>query len=368
MNMFVDPTRAKEYECAFCLDIYTDPVQIGCEDHIFCKQCIDQLIYTNGDSFCCPLCKVKCTSDDVTRVKFIARQIGELKVKCPNSIANQTFIGNETNKNGLRRSSRLKQKTEIGQKRQRSFDNEDDDINHNKRLKVNKNQSCEWQGSYSDLNNHIETCPLRWISCEYCYISILQRELNEHYDKCPNYPLQCTQCYVGDIDRNHMASHISDRCPMTLISCNECKEEIKRKDKQLHVKNECRESLIECVFYKFGCKDKLKRKDEKNHIENATYTHCHLVQIANNQTKLESDIKSLNKKLNEFKNEIKSLKNENKSLNRKINGLEITIKAKMADFARHYKNAKVVYTDQDRHLYYYDDDKAQVEPLRLNPW
>eukprot|EP01084_Bolivina_argentea_P116409 206845_1 len=300
MNMFVDPTRAKEYECAFCLDIYTDPVQIGCEDHIFCKQCIDQLISINGHSFRCPLCKVQCTSNDVTRVKFVGRQIGDLKVKCPNTTTNKKFIGSQTNENKLRRSTRLKVKedTKIGKKRERTFDNEDNNINHNKRRKLNENinASCEWQGSYSELDNHIKKCPLQLVSCEHCSISILRRELNEHYDKCTEFPLQCMACYEEDIARNDMALHISEVCPMTIINCDECKQQIQREDEIFHLENGCPESLIKCAFYKFGCKDKLKRKDEKKHIENAAFTHNHLVQIANHQLKLKNEIKSLKEK------------------------------------------------------------------------
>eukprot|EP01084_Bolivina_argentea_P116410 206847_1 len=301
---FVDPRRAQEYECAVCMDTYKDPVQIGCQDHIFCKKCIDQLISIKGNSFRCPLCKVQCTSNDVTHVKFVARQIGDLQVKCTNGTTNKKFmdIGSQKNENESRKSVRFEEKSapQIGKKRRRSLnnedDNEDDDINHNKRRKLNDNESCQWKGSYSELDNHIKKCPLQLVSCEHCSISILRRELNEHYDTCPEFPLQCFQCDEEHIARNHMALHISEVCPITIISCDECKQGIKRKDKILHLENECPESLIECAFYRFGCKDKLKRKDEKKHIENAAFTHNHLVQIANHQLKLKNEIKSLKEK------------------------------------------------------------------------
>eukprot|EP01084_Bolivina_argentea_P198882 340422_1 len=305
--MFIDPVRAKDYECAVCLSIYKDPVQIGCQDHIFCKECIDQLISMNGHSFSCPLCKAKCTSDDVSRVKFIARQIGCLKVKCPNATTNQQFIKTQnTNENALRRSARLKHKidTQIGQKRKRSFNNQDsdtDNISQNKRRKLIENESCEWQGEYSDLNKHIKKCPLQLISCEYCSNSILRRELEEHHNKCLKFPLTCVQCNRKQIERHLMTLHISTFCPMTCMHCDECKQELKRKDKKLHLEKECPESLINCVFYKFGCKDKLKRKDVTKHIENLTFTHNHLVQLADHYIILDNTV-------NELKNEISSLK------------------------------------------------------------
>eukprot|EP01084_Bolivina_argentea_P261824 442619_1 len=335
MSLFVDAARAKEFECVICYEIYKEPVQIGCQEHVFCKQCIDELISKQGRSFHCPLCRTKCTAKTVTRVKFIDRQIGDLKVKCPNaasisvekSICIENQNDNEQNDNSirsstrysLRRSTRLKTKAtenidnnisnkHCGQKRQRAFTNEN--VNPNKKRKLNKNESskiCEWQGQYSDLNNHIKICPLQLITCKYCSISMLQSDLENHFEKCPKFPMKCIRCKQTKICRNKMETHIDEYCPMTLINCRQCKQKMKRQETRLHIRNKCPESLIKCTFYEFGCKEKLKRKNEKKHVENAAFTHNHLVQIANHQ-------KKLNKRIEKVENELKLLKrNVNKS-------------------------------------------------------
>ena len=46
--------RAKQLECAVCLDIFDDPVTITC-GHTFCRGCI-----RCGYNQNCPLCKKKC--------------------------------------------------------------------------------------------------------------------------------------------------------------------------------------------------------------------------------------------------------------------------------------------------------------------
>eukprot|EP01083_Nonionella_stella_P309121 1093453_1 len=86
MSLFLEPEAAKRFECVICFEIYKEPVQIGCEDHIFCNSCIKELILQEGRSFHCPLCRQKCRAKKVARVRFIDRQIADLKVQCPNAI------------------------------------------------------------------------------------------------------------------------------------------------------------------------------------------------------------------------------------------------------------------------------------------
>eukprot|EP01084_Bolivina_argentea_P261830 442627_1 len=296
MTVFVDPSRAKQFECAICMDIYVEPVQIGCQEHIFCKQCIDQLIVVNGRSFNCPLCQTKCIADTVTRVKFIDRQIRDLKVKCPNKTKNKQFLATQIDQDKSRKNTNLSETTDtkIGQKRQRLFDNKhENNMNHNKRTKLSVHELCEWIGSYSDLKNHIKICPLERMTCEYCYSLMLQRELEKHHTICLLFPMKCAQCRKAGIYRKDMTLHIAEACPMALISCNKCQQEITRKDDWIHKLTECQEALINCRFYPFGCREKLKRKDEKKHIENAAFTHTHLIQLANHQLKLEGIVNTI---------------------------------------------------------------------------
>eukprot|EP01084_Bolivina_argentea_P238974 401551_1 len=126
MTLFVDPSIAKQFECAICLETYKEPIAVGTEH---------------------------------TNIK-------------------------------MRRSKRLKDQTDRqnNRKRSRSISDEDEefDNNHNKkRRKLNEielSEICEWKGLYSESDNHIKICPLQSISCKYCTHSMLQRELEKHHE------------------------------------------------------------------------------------------------------------------------------------------------------------------------------------------
>ncbi len=60
------------------------------------------------------------------------------------------------------------------------------------RLQINNlkircpNDSCDWQGTYSDKESHLSKCPHSTTTCELCGISILKTELQAHVnEECP---------------------------------------------------------------------------------------------------------------------------------------------------------------------------------------
>eukprot|EP01083_Nonionella_stella_P305259 1064233_1 len=359
MSLFLEPEAAKRFECVICFEIYKEPVQIGCEDHVFCNPCIKELMSEQGDSFHCPLCRKKCRANKVARVRFIDRQIADLRVQCPNAIKYQNHTNNTRS---IRRSKRLKQKrnqennVRSGQKRRRSYDAETH--NNNKKRKLNDDDElyrCEWKGCYSELTKHNTTCPLQVVICQFCNLSMLQRKLKEHHDvECPRFPMQCIQCKDTGILRKKMASHIARVCPMTMICCTECKEEVQRKNKKAHKKNECPESLIECVFRSFGCMEKLTRKDEKKHTLNAAFTHQHLMQVAKHQNKLADTVKALKRDNTRLTARIIAL--EQKQV---VNAMSIDENQRRMDgLPQHFDNAKLVYvSDASGQLATYDRKK-----------
>merc|ERR1712048_1380584 len=85
-----------------------------------------------------------------------------------------------------------------------------------------------------------------------------------------------------------------------MIGC-ECGDMMRRHYKGYHLKHVCPEALVDCAFHKFGCVDKLKRKNEQKHYEDASCTHSHLNQIADNQTKLAETIEVLAAENSELK-------------------------------------------------------------------
>eukprot|EP01083_Nonionella_stella_P101335 287157_1 len=362
MSLFLEPAIAKQYECAICFEIYKEPVQVGCEEHVFCHQCVKDLISEKGRSFDCPLCRTKCHSKSITRVKFVDRQINDLKIQCPNAIEMENNTNN--NQSTLRRSTRLKAKTEnkesSGQKRKRSYDDGNTNI---KKRKLNDDpfNGCEWKGCYSELAQHRTTCPLQIVRCQFCDLAMFQRNLSEHHIECPLFPMQCVECEERAILRINMTTHVARFCPMTRIPCSECKEEIQRKNQKLHDENECSEALIECVFHSFGCKEKLKRKDEKKHVLSAAFTHSHLMQVAKKQTKLEQTVKTLKKEKERLTERIIALEKlpaRMMDLERKVAQNKNTIHG----LPKHIANAKLMYVmngtealatyDKDRNIFY----------------
>eukprot|EP01083_Nonionella_stella_P101333 287155_1 len=359
MSLFLDPEAAKRFECAICFEIYKEPVQVGCEEHLFCNQCVKDLISEKGSSFDCPLCRKICGSKSVTRVKFIDRQINDLKVQCPNAIKVQMLYQNESTIGTTALPPNKENNAHSGQKRKRSYD---DDNTNNKKRKLNGSGSamygCEWKGRYSELNKHRTTCPLEVVICEFCDQSMLQRNLKKHHGECPHFPMQCVECEERAILRINMATHIARFCPMTRIPCSECKEEIQRKNQKLHDENECSEALIECVFRTFGCKEKLKRKDEKKHILCAAVTHSHLVQVAHT-------VKTLKKENEDLTTRIIALEKKQIQNERRMRSFELkTIQNKetMDGLPQHYANAKLVYvTNNDDRLVTYDKDTHKYD-------
>eukprot|EP01084_Bolivina_argentea_P022486 41790_1 len=152
MAIFVDPKQAEKYECSICLDIFEEPVQMGCENHVFCKKCITDLIPPETEILKCPTCRYPCDVSSIINVKFIQRNINSLLVKCSNKITSEKAAYleniqiNKSNKN-VRRSKRLKQRNGIdllntnntqtisGKKRKIATNS-----NSNKKLKLNQEQ------------------------------------------------------------------------------------------------------------------------------------------------------------------------------------------------------------------------------------
>ena len=240
--------------------------------------------------FNCPLCRKQCSFLNVTRVKFIDRQINQLSVKCPNSCnAQKVQLQSDESDNCSQNNEGNENESSCGQKRDRPSDIEEPQSN--KRRRLSEDELCEWTGCYSDLKDHIKSCPFQIVSCGHCGLSMKRKEVNGHYDECPSFPIQCTECKETEIMRSEMESHIRDKCPRTIIECTECKQKIRRYFEMGHLQIHCPEVFIKCSFKKLGCKQQFKRKDEKKHLEENAIDH--MSKMAANQIKLEKKIKTL---------------------------------------------------------------------------
>ena len=76
--------------------------------------------------------------------------------------------------------------------------------------------------------------------------------------------------------RKNKDLHLDNDCQETFIDCSnhECKEEIKRKNHSNHVNNECNYRLIECKFKMYGCDiGVVKACDMDKHLDDYKFDH-----------------------------------------------------------------------------------------------
>eukprot|EP01083_Nonionella_stella_P124299 375269_1 len=292
-------------------------VIIGCNDHIFCKECITKLVSPGTDLVRCPICRASSKASSIRAVKFIERQIKALLVKCPN---HQITLEKSEYLNQCRPT---KEKVNIPIHKKRKLNNQElcdwtgplSDItshqqhcplqliscdhceqdmlqreveqhneicthNHKKR-KLNNQELCDWTGPLSDITSHQQHCPLQLISCDHCEQDMLQRELEQHNQICTQFPIVCADCAEDGILRSSMESHVQNKCPMAMVSCpQKCGMQLQRKNEESHIADDCPQTMIDCQFHVYGCADRFKREDETKHNEDASITHEHLCQVS----------------------------------------------------------------------------------------
>merc|ERR1712228_1050148 len=165
---------------------------------------------------------------------------------------------------------------------------------------ANCNESMKRKHKQYHLKN---VCSEALIECTFrrfgCMEKLKRKDLDDHIDdECDYCPMTCHLCEESGIIRAIMEHHIDEKCPMTDIDCKQCKQTISRGNKANHLKNECRETLIECTFKQFGCLKKMKRKYEKKHVEENAFAHMSM--MAKHQKKLEKKVKKLQIQNQEF--------------------------------------------------------------------
>eukprot|EP01083_Nonionella_stella_P221039 790182_1 len=250
--VFVNPGAAKTFECAICYQILKKPVQMGCNDHVFCKGCIKKVVSPETQSIRCPICRVSCKTKSIRRVKFVERQINNLLVKCPNHVITTQKAQYLRNEKGLDLEDNEDEEEEndqdagdgssqsesdedvdlflrngdghiCGQKRKRTHDDAENKTIKKRKLNDEFEDICDWIGPLSDSASHTKQCELQLVPCRFCSELMLRRELAGHCEHCGHYPMKCIACGETGILRHSMDLHIENDCPMTIISCpQEC--------------------------------------------------------------------------------------------------------------------------------------------------
>merc|ERR1712228_1090 len=255
------------------------PVYIGCSSHIFCSDCIADLLQhnpTTNNQFPCPCCRKQCNSQSINRLLIIDRRMDQLLVKCPNhEITTKKaqilrHIKTERNNN---RNYRQSHNVAPNQLRSRSRSRSRDNLKHENETKL-----CEWIGEWVKLNKHISVCTEHPIKCKHCGIWMIRREQNKHYRECKMFPIQCQQCKQIGIPRKNMMNHLNNECLLGKEKCIKCETMIIRKNMSLH-RSTCPEIAIFCDYHSFGCRWKIKRKKMNDHNQECMQMHLSLVKI-----------------------------------------------------------------------------------------
>eukprot|EP01062_Namystynia_karyoxenos_P011361 TRINITY_DN14061_c0_g2_i1.p1 TRINITY_DN14061_c0_g2~~TRINITY_DN14061_c0_g2_i1.p1 ORF type:complete len:658 (+),score=216.29 TRINITY_DN14061_c0_g2_i1:93-1976(+) len=181
----------EEHLCSIGHGVLVNPVMTPCQ-HEFCEKCINEALRHKSE---CPLCRRPITQDDVKVAIKTSRMVGKLIALCDNTA-----------------------------------------------------DGCAWQGKWSELKAHRETCPFetvrcpylgctsrmarsalqphirgcgfRPVSCQHCGTEIPGCDASEHESECPKYPVVCPQkCSDPSITRDSLASHVADCCPFTQVLC-----------------------------------------------------------------------------------------------------------------------------------------------------
>eukprot|EP01083_Nonionella_stella_P187968 691812_1 len=299
---FIDAEAAKEFDCCICLQLLSDPVDIGCNNgHIFCRLCIARLILqsnNNQSNFLCPSCRCVCQVQSVRKMPFIQRQVNNLKIHCPNQEITpshaQLFADRHARKKRRSRSCITvpgrsdhdnSQQRARSRSRSRSLDrNTNTNDTQNKEEKAqesctdntgNTSVLCDWKGACGNLCDHLRVCEYEIVLCNHCRMACMSKELEEHYAICPSYPLQCYKCRKL-VKRSGLTIHLEIACPKVETVCA-CGERLLREAQPMHCQRVCPESPLPCHYAIYGCGSMIKRKDMGRHVETNTAHHLQLV-------------------------------------------------------------------------------------------
>ena len=98
------------------------------------------------------------------------------------------------------------------------------------------------------VETHRTCCPMRTVKCEYCSVSVKACDMNGHLEVCEEFPIPCP---------------------------NKCSEEfrVKRKDKSIHLSQECPLQETECPYSQYGCEVKVQRRNLEQHEKEDMHKH-----------------------------------------------------------------------------------------------
>ncbi|XP_015777801.1 PREDICTED: TNF receptor-associated factor 6-like isoform X8 [Acropora digitifera] len=147
-------------------------------------------------------------------------------------------------------------------------------LNHPVFCRLKKVHECPWKGPLGELEDHLNECDFVDVSCpKNCGKEFQRKDLKKHLkDDCPNRTIPCIFCTV-EVLWNSMENHFQD-CPQYPLSCEKCgKENIPRNEMQDHNEKECPRAELKCPFNVVGCPFEGTRPAVNEHVKKKMLSH-----------------------------------------------------------------------------------------------
>lgn len=147
------------------------------------------------------------------------------------------------------------------------------------RIKCQQNsRGCEWIGQLRYAEEHQEVCPYEHVPCSACQGSIQRRLLGTHLtDECPKRIVECVYCQdeFFFIEKQPHEDIYCKRFP--LVCENNCGHgEIPREEMASHVSEKCLMTVVLCPYSEAGCPFEDKRAYLEDHLEVSADGHLEM--------------------------------------------------------------------------------------------
>ncbi|VUZ52040.1 unnamed protein product [Hymenolepis diminuta] len=226
VKIFYIPPPGDKFKCVACGDILRQPVKFEICGHSCCSTCYSDIMTTTGR---CPEDESVLERNEVTVDKQMRRELDHLGVKCS------------------------------------YFE-----------------QGCPWTGLAIELQDHLEECQHRVVTCIYdCGVEFEVRFMEQHVTAdCPRRPVVCQFCQEK-IEIHDQPAHM-ETCKRFPIPCpNGCKrKELPREELVVHLERECPLQVNNCPFTEHGCNFRGMKREIRAHLQDENILHVLLLRDA----------------------------------------------------------------------------------------
>ena len=178
---------------------------------------------------------------------------------------------------------------------------------------THKDAGCDWTGKLVTLDQHLNTmpdslenrlegCSVQGLRCNYCDDNFKRCDLSDHESKCPRRPIKCVHCEAFSAPETELGEHWKE-CKCFPVQCeNNCGETVNRERMAKHLSEHCPLVVIACDYSYAGCDATLPRKEMMAHIDEAAKDHLQL--MAKELTRQKNVSELINKSVSYLQNEL----------------------------------------------------------------